>query len=210
MIKDKYKNFKELELNENKNFNINISNKNKDVTVLAIHGGEIEPITSDIAEMIASVDFNYYIFNGNKPGSDEDLHLTSTHFDDSVCLNMVKNSKITVSIHGSADKESIIYLGGLDIELRNIIEKLLKIEFLEQHKEFCQIINTDKDHKFSGINKHNIVNRNIRNMGVQIELSQGFRKKIVSSLRRDRAYINIKAMYDFSSIITKAIKLYNH
>jgi phage replication-related protein YjqB (UPF0714/DUF867 family) len=207
-MKDKYETYDEMEINESENFKIKKHDNNSNILIMAIHGGEIEPLTSDIANLIASNEYNFYSFEGDKSSNDEDLHITSIRFENKDIIEILKTIDISVSIHGSKDEDSIVYIGGLDYELRNFIENNIKNIFLEKHKNFCIVNNVKDDHKFSAINKKNIVNRNKREMGVQIELSQGFRKKIVTSLKRDRKIKNILALYDFSNTISEAIKKY--
>ncbi|MFJ7417343.1 poly-gamma-glutamate hydrolase family protein [Streptomyces uncialis] len=93
-------------------------------TVLALHGGGIEPGTSEIALGIAGYDpatlapvvpvppdgravHDYWMFEGllgtpTGPGdpSNSDLHVTSTRCDDLVALSMAGGSANVISVHG--------------------------------------------------------------------------------------------------------------
>lgn len=63
------------------------------VVVLAIHGGGIEPGTSELANQIGNEgNYTLYGFDGMKSSGNSDLHITSTRFDEPLCLNLVQNS----------------------------------------------------------------------------------------------------------------------
>ncbi len=65
------------------------------VAIIAPHGGGIERGTSEIARGIAGEDFNLYVFEGLKSsGNYAALHLTSRHFDEPACLELIVIHKI--------------------------------------------------------------------------------------------------------------------
>jgi phage replication-related protein YjqB (UPF0714/DUF867 family) len=98
------------------------------VIVLAIHGGRIEKGTDQLAKAIAQDDHSYYIFNAliyedsNNDGRN-DLHLTSTHFDEPTALKMTTQKHKVVSIHGAAGDDPIVYMGGRNKDLMNNISR---------------------------------------------------------------------------------------
>lgn len=53
--------------------------------------------------------------------------MTSTHYDDATLNQMIENRTATISIHGAAGTEQIVYLGGPDSALRDEIEAQLKV-----------------------------------------------------------------------------------
>ena len=59
---DVYHNFVELKMHEtlNKDYIISISDVGSPVTIIAPHGGKIEPRTSDLTRLIAEENYNYY------------------------------------------------------------------------------------------------------------------------------------------------------
>jgi len=57
--------------------------------VIAPHGGGIEPGTSEIADAIAGEKHSCYEFEGLKPSGNSVLHITSTHFDEPMCLTVL-------------------------------------------------------------------------------------------------------------------------
>ena len=64
---DKFKSMQELEKEtiENEDWKIITRNRNSSVSILAIHGGGIEPATTELASIIADEGgYNYFIFEG--------------------------------------------------------------------------------------------------------------------------------------------------
>ena len=83
---DHYKNFTELksDTKEHRDWQTNAkTTNNKDILVTAIHGGGIEPGTSELAKLISKKgDYNLYSFEGLMKSNNQKLHITSTSFDD--------------------------------------------------------------------------------------------------------------------------------
>ncbi len=144
------------------------------IAVFCIHGGEIEPGTTRIANAIAGWEHSFYAFEGTKKSGNLALHITSTRFDEPKALEIVCQSEIIVSIHGSAKMEPIAELGGLDEELKHrILEELRESGFQAEIRDrppFC------------ATNRTNICNLCGRGMGVQMEISRGLRAKMFRDL----------------------------
>src|ERR1019366_7404121 len=64
---------------EGEDFDIVCRPRRSPVAVIAPHGGEIEPGTSEIAAAIAGDEFNLYCFEGCKPSGNIGLHITSAN-----------------------------------------------------------------------------------------------------------------------------------
>jgi phage replication-related protein YjqB (UPF0714/DUF867 family) len=166
--KDTYSNFKELSFKEkrNKDFVIATCNTGSPVTIIAPHGGRIEPRTSYIASRIAGDKFNFYGFKGIKPDNNRCLHITSHKFDEPQALNLVENSRIVVSIHACTDRQALVYPGGRNEELIAAIVKALTA---------AGITVADRIAKYQGLNPNNICNRGLTGKGAQLEISRGLR-----------------------------------
>ncbi len=166
---DKYPDFKTLAANEiqNTDFRIRIQNLGSNISIIAPHGGLIEPRTSWIAESIAGDTYNYYCFEGIKEKNNRDLHLTSHRFDEPRALNLISSSELVITVHACKDKEEIIYIGGRAVESGLIIR-----ETLEKLN-----IRTSGKKKFAGMHPENICNRGWLEQGVQLEFSRGLRDK---------------------------------
>jgi len=179
---DKYSGFEHLSANESRgvDYEVRLRHGSSGIAVISIHGGAIEPGTSEIAEAVAGAEHTFYTLRGIKKTGNTDLHITSTRFDEPVALEIACNSETVISIHGCSDGEEVVYVGGTDSRLRECIEaKLRQAGF----KALGGAPNS------SGRNKRNICNRSRRGMGVQLEISKGLRVRMLGDLShvRDQA-----------------------
>jgi phage replication-related protein YjqB (UPF0714/DUF867 family) len=168
MAQDTYNSFAELDNYEerNKDYKISAIEVGSSITIIAPHGGKIEPGTSDIVRRIASQKFNYYCFEGIKKKNNRRLHITSHHFDEPMAIRMVSKSLIVVAIHACTGHERCVYLGGLD--------NMLKVAIANELGSRGISVSNGKG-RFKGINPDNICNRGANKQGVQLEISRGLR-----------------------------------
>ena len=139
------------------------------VAILAPHGGAIEFGTSEIARAIAGEEFNLYLFEGLRPsGNYRALHLTSHRFDEARCLALLSRCEHVVAFHGCTGETPRGLVGGLD--------EMLKIRVAEAIGSVGVEARTG-GHRFLAIDPKNICNRGRRGLGVQIELTNGFRQQ---------------------------------
>lgn len=175
---DKYANFAALEHVESPHaYAIRVRELGSHTVVLAPHGGEIEPGTSEVALALAGDDMSYYLFEGLKHKGNADLHITSTSFDEPRCLILVNTATVVVAVHGEASDEPVVYLGGRNAAYREALEDALAVAGFVA----CRHTNP----ALQGRDPLNIVNRGLSGVGVQLELSRGLRKQFFASLRRD-------------------------
>jgi len=162
---DTYSRFSDLAARESE-FDVTVIDRTSDVTILAPHGGRIEPNTTEIATLIAGDEYNLFCFNGRKNSGNHTLHLTSHRFDHPRALKLVQSSSYVVCIHGCSIAERLIYIGGLDRELvEQTCSQLSRID-----------INTiSGDRRYGGVNPDNLCNRGYRKKGMQLELSRPLR-----------------------------------
>jgi len=99
-----------------------------DVMISSIHGGGIEIGTSELNVLVRELGgYDSFIFEALRTSNNSELHVTSTNYDEPTLVSMVTNRKQNVAIHGASGDTAIIYVGGLDICLRNTIwEELTK------------------------------------------------------------------------------------
>ena len=168
MAQDTYSCFAELDNHEerNKDYKISAIEVGSSITIIAPHGGKIEPGTSDIARRIASQRFNYYCFEGIKKENNRRLHITSHNFDEPMAVRMVSKSLIVVAIHACTGHDRFVYLGGLD--------KMLKVAIADELGSRGIIVPSGHG-KFKGLNPNNICNRGANKQGVQLEITRGLR-----------------------------------
>ena len=168
MARDTYGCFAELQKHEEQNidYKISISDVGSAITIIAPHGGKIEPRTSDIARKIAANSYNCYCFEGIKKRNNGCLHITSHKFDEPMAVKLVSASLTAVAIHACTGNEKYIYLGGLDKALKDVIADEL---------ENRRIIVPKGHGRFKGLNPENICNRGATGKGVQLEITRGLR-----------------------------------
>ncbi len=166
-MSDKYVSFRELAACETEgvHFRIRVIDRASPIVIVAPHGGNIEPGTSQTAALIAAERFSLYCFEGLVSG--RRLHITSARFDEPRGAALVEASEIAIGIHGRADGDDpqTIWLGGLHEHLRDKIGAAL-----ERRGFFTSI-----DHHMQGKKPGNICNRGRLRAGVQLELPRSMR-----------------------------------
>ena len=152
---DRFESFSQLQKStdcrENYDYTIKIDEKqnNFQVVVLAIHGGLIEPYTSELAIDVAQhLLANSYLFYGHAtqfcgdyPESTNssiyrdnfrNLHITSTKFDNRQAIKLVSLSSHTVAIHGYSPgrgyPQEVICIGGAKNNNSGVTEFINAIE----------------------------------------------------------------------------------
>lgn len=179
---NKYSSLEQLEANEKVNIDYKIYSRDglSDIAIIAIHGGGIEPGTTKIADEIAGKEHSFYSFNGIKGTDNFDLHLDSRVFNEPKCVEIVKKSGKVISIHGSDkknEKVEAIFLGGLDDNLKNKIQKYLTSAGFAVEKTPPDLLGRDKD---------NICNQGKTKIGVQIEIQSALRSGMFDSDHKTR------------------------
>lgn len=175
---DRYKNFAELAEHEREgvDYRVRVLNAGKaaPLSVMAIHGGDIEIATSDLAAAIAEDRFPLYLFEGIKPGDNRVLHITSSHFDEPRAFEFAARSKLCVSIHGFLEKRRLaVCVGGANARLRDKLAAALKAAALGPDRIEIE----SPCERFSGSDARNIVNR-CGEPGVQLETSTALRRRM--------------------------------
>jgi phage replication-related protein YjqB (UPF0714/DUF867 family) len=168
MAPDKYSSFGELERHEtlDKDYTLSFNNTGSRVTIMAPHGGKIEPRTSDLARRIAGENFNFYCFEGIREKNNARLHITSHRFDEPGAVKLVSKSEVVVAVHACTGTAGLVHIGGLNKELASMIAGELQ----------DRGIGISKDHpRFQGSNPANICNRGATGMGVQLEITRDLR-----------------------------------
>ena len=165
---DKYNSMTDLksDTEECKDWEIETRNETNPTVIAAIHGGGIEPGTTEIARELADqTGSGFYSFRGIRYENNRYLHVTAIHYDEPKAQKMVRQSERTITIHKASLSDSDVYIGGRDIALRNRIARVLSERGISV---------TRAEGKLGGKNPHNIVNQNKNRAGVQMELSNQF------------------------------------
>jgi len=168
MAQDTYTGFEELAKHEkaDTDYQIIISDVGSAVTIIAPHGGRIEPSTAEIARRIASRDYNCYCFRGIKTSNNSRLHITSHKFDEPAALEILSKSDIVITIHACTGTAGLVCLGGLNTPLKKSIATELQDRGIDVSL---------KDSRFKGANPDNICNRGRTGKGVQLEITRDLR-----------------------------------
>ncbi len=164
---DRYACFQDLARNEqNSSFVVRMRVGTSGIAVLAPHGGRIEPGTSEIASAIAGVEHSFYAFEGLKERNNQDLHITSTNFDEPTGLKAARQSECVVAIHGCSGTTAVVYVSGRDKELEaRVRERLVEAGFQ---------VGEPPSARQKGKHPENLCNRG-RGSGLQLEVSAGLR-----------------------------------
>ncbi len=153
---------------QGKDYEIHVSPRPESkVAIIAPHGGAIERGTSDVARAIAAEDFCLYLFEGIRPSRNyESLHLTSHLFDEPQCLELIAEKPTVVAIHGCNGAGPTVFLGGLNIDLKEQLANAFYASNISVQTE---------GHPYPATNPVNICNRGLTKQGVQIELTDQLR-----------------------------------
>lgn len=168
MAHDRYSSFEELQCHEtlDKDYTLSLRDAGSPVTIIAPHGGKIEPRTSDLARRIAGENYNFYCFEGIKETGNACLHITSHRFDEPGALRLVSESKVVVAVHACTGTAGLVHIGGLNKKLGSMIAREL------QNRD----IGVSNDHpRLQGTNPANICNRGATGIGVQLEVTRDLR-----------------------------------
>ncbi|MFI1991732.1 poly-gamma-glutamate hydrolase family protein [Actinoplanes sp. NPDC020271] len=173
-----------------------------DTAIIALHGGGIEPGTSELCLAIAGYHpasravtgapvYDYWMFEGIRSSGNAALHVTSVHCDDPVAVALVAGSRRTVSLHGCSPAEAGlaantagVLVGGLDNRLKATVLAAYRAAFAGTD---VTVLDAAGVPDLNGDEPANIVNRNLRGAGVQLELTTPLRNRMFgTNTRKDR------------------------
>jgi phage replication-related protein YjqB (UPF0714/DUF867 family) len=168
-------------------------------TILAPHGGGIEPGTSELCLAVAGyhpanlpqippagVTHDYWMFEGVREQGNAALHVSSTGCDDGVAVSLCAGSLNALALHGfqpgppdMSEDDQVVLVGGGNTVLKGyLLEGLRRAGFdardAGQHGEL------------DGDARCNIVNRTLLGMGAQLELSTPLRDAMFTEHSRPR------------------------
>jgi phage replication-related protein YjqB (UPF0714/DUF867 family) len=192
---DTFTQFSHLEnhFSEGVHFRRVICDRGGAILILAPHAGGIERGTSELARAIAGDNLSLYLFEGLMPTAKESkvLHITSTNFDEPNCLDLIGKFQKALALHGYNGKESLIYVGGRDNELKNELIAALKESGFPVRAAI---------RRYAGDRITNICNRTDSGKGVQLELSKGLRHTLFERWHTPKGRKTTTAL--FSKLVT--------
>ncbi len=198
---DRYNCFKDLQDHEVEGVDYRIRCRigTTGIALLCIHGGDIEPGTSEVTDGIAGHDHTFYALEGLKSCGNKTLHITSTVFDEPTSIEIVCKSEIIVSIHGCSEPGESVHVGGLDQTLKQRMANMLISCGFE--------VPDDAHSRFMGTDQRNVCNLCGRGMGIQIELSRGLRRRMFRNLETLRGRRSRTRLYHrFVSAVREALR----
>ena len=145
--------------------------------IVAPHGGEIEPGTSEIAQALAAQDHACYVFEGIKYYGNRALHITSARFDEPRCLALLQAAHTAVTVHGESSDTPHVFLGGLDSSLK------AQLAWALQGSGFSVEVHSNP--RMQGVHPANICNRAQSGLGIQLEIARGLRETFFASMSQD-------------------------
>ncbi|MGG5177733.1 poly-gamma-glutamate hydrolase family protein [Bacillus sp. MM09(2025)] len=203
-IIDTYQNYEELSAHERKGIDYQILHERKgdQLLVLSPHAGGIESGVSELVHEISS-DYSMYLFEGLKVKGNHVLHITSTRFDEPLCLSEVHTHHYTFALHGYGETEVLQTLvGGTDRERAAETVKRLT------QNGFQALLLAESD-RFSGTHPDNINNKCLTGKSVQLEISQAQRRAFFQDFRRQyRRDTQTEQFYRYTNVLKQVLALY--
>jgi phage replication-related protein YjqB (UPF0714/DUF867 family) len=168
-------------------------------TVIAPHGGGIEPGTSELCLAVAGhhpaalpqlppagVTYDYWMFEGLRPAGNAGLHVVSTGCDDDVAVALCAGSLHALALHGFKpeppgfpEDARVVLVGGRDRTLKDYL--LAGFEDAD-----LDAVDAGEHGELDGDDECNIVNRTLLGMGGQLELSTPLREAMFTEFTRSR------------------------
>ncbi|WP_250007194.1 poly-gamma-glutamate hydrolase family protein [Actinoplanes sp. M2I2] len=186
-----------------------------DTAVVALHGGGIEPGTSELCLAVAGYHpaggtggtvYDYWMFEGIRPSGNAALHVTSVHCDDPVALATVAGSRRVLSLHGCSPAEA-----GLAADAAAVLvgrrDTGLKTALLHAYRAAgVPAIDAAGVPALNGEAAANIVNRNLSGAGVQLELTTPLRTGMFgTNTRTRRKHTTLAGFWTFVNATRQAL-----
>lgn len=147
-------------------------------TVVAPHGGGIEPGTSELCMAIAGYHpatlvatggptYDYWMLEGLLSTNNSDLHVTTTHCDDATARSLCGGARTVLSLHGctvsAADGMGAVLVGGRNTELRDLLIARLDDAGFDA-------VDATSHPSLGGVAAENLTNRGLLGAGAQLEI----------------------------------------
>jgi phage replication-related protein YjqB (UPF0714/DUF867 family) len=147
-------------------------------TVVAPHGGGIEPGTSELCVAIAGYHpatlvatggppYDYWMLEGLRSTNNSELHVTTTHCDDAMALSLCGGARTALSLHGctvaAANGMGEVLVGGRNTALRGLLIARLRDAGFDA-------VDATSHPSLGGVAPENLTNRTLLGAGVQLEI----------------------------------------
>jgi len=185
MCADRYRNFADLSASETegKDYRIALVDRASEAVIIAPHGGTIEPMTSELARMIAADEYSYYCFEGVQVGRQGELHITSDRFDEPNGRDLVSRARFAVALHGRKDRDDpeTTWLGSRDGQLIAAAQEALSAA------GFGAVLMAGN---LEGKAPRNICNGGTSGAGLQLELPRTLRDRLRDDPAESMRYVD--------------------
>lgn len=191
-------NFETLQRNyqEGLDFRVNVTRRRSGAAVLAPHGGNIEPGTSELARAIARQEHTFYEFAGLRATGNRALHIPSVDFDEPRAQAVLESSLRVVIVHGCHGQTEVVFVGGPPSSFKDRI-----VDNLERSGFFV-----DDHPEYRGRHPQNLCNRVGVGCGVQLEVTSALRRRLFQSVRLIDFRLDHPLLGCFSLAVREAIE----
>jgi phage replication-related protein YjqB (UPF0714/DUF867 family) len=168
-------------------------------TVIAVHGGGIEPGTSELCLAVAgyhpatlevapagAVPYDYWMFEGLRAANNDALHVTSTHCDDGVAVALCAGVLNVLSLHGCTTAAAGLPVGTRAVLVGGRNEALKQRLLAAIGAAGIQAIDAAGHGSINGDDRLNIANRTLLGMGGHLELTTPLREAMFEINTRPR------------------------
>jgi phage replication-related protein YjqB (UPF0714/DUF867 family) len=187
-----------------------------DTVVLALHGGGIEPGTSELCVAVAGYHpaggvtgtpaYDHWMFEGLRSSNNGALHVTSTHCDDPVAVALAAGARRAVSLHGCTtgaaglpDGAAAVLVGGRDATLKQRLLARYAEAGIRAHDAATVPA-------LAGEEPANIVNRTLTGAGAQLELTTPLRAAMFgANTRSQRRHTTTAVFWQFTGATRRAL-----
>lgn len=186
--------------------------------ILALHGGGIEPGTSELCLAVAGYHpatmtatpplYDYWMLEGLLDEGNSALHVTSTRCDDPVARPLVAGSARALSLHGCTPTQAKlpagtpgVVVGGLDTALKARLMDGLAAAGLRAPDDQGQVVDVAVVDgtgvpALGGDHPDNIANRTFGGAGAQLELTTPLRAKMFGTNTASRRKYTTNDLFD--------------
>jgi phage replication-related protein YjqB (UPF0714/DUF867 family) len=188
-------------------------------TIVAPHGGGIEPGTSELCLAVAGyhpagldatpaggATFDYWMFEGLRREGNGELHVTSTGCDDGVAVSLAAGALNVLGLHGCTtaraelpDGTEAVLVGGCNATLRQHLLDELAAAGLTG-------VDAAGHASLGGTDPANIANRTLLGMGGQLEITAPLRLAMFEvNTREQRPHTTTQVFWDVAAACRNAL-----
>jgi phage replication-related protein YjqB (UPF0714/DUF867 family) len=147
------------------------------IAIITIHGGGIEPLTSELAAAIAATDYNLYDLRGLRATGNAELRVPVIRFQEMRLQMLLDSCQTALHLDGIGGDEPLLTLGGRNTILVDHLERALKAAGFRVEPPPSPMLVQSRQRFY---NQSELG-------GAQIELSYGLRQSMVTAPLREGA-----------------------